>query len=80
MSALVYAKGPCVLGEKCKCDQMELRPEHTCPDCKKIVHILCGKYDKTKDAYVCGCVAKKNVDVEEINITAGEQLAMVSLL
>ena len=59
---------------------MELRPEHTCPDCKEIVHVLCGKYDKTRETYMCGCVSKKNVNVEEINITTGEQLAMVSTI
>ena len=80
MSALEFKKGPCVLGDKCRCEKMELRPEHTCPDCKKIVHILCGTFDKARDTYVCGCVRKGNVDVQEINITTGEQLAMVSTI
>ena len=80
MSSEKYSKGPCVLGEKCKCPHMELRPEHTCPACNQIVHVLCGKFCKTRDKCVCGCVSNKTVAVKEININAGEQMAMVSTI
>ena len=80
MSSEKYSKGPCVLGEKCKCPNMELRPEHTCPDCNQIVHVLCGKFCKTRDKCVCGCVLHQSVAVKEININAGEQMAMVSTI
>ena len=55
-------------------------PEHSCPDCNQIVHILCGSFDKSRDKYVCGCIANDDVAVQEINITIGEQLAMVSTI
>ena len=80
MSSQEYTKGPCVLGKNCKCSNMELRPEHSCPDCGKIVHVLCGSFDKTRDKYICGCLTKEDVTVKEIAISASEQLAMVSTI
>ena len=52
-----FSKGPCCIGSKCKQPTMELRPEHTCPSCKLICHILCGVFDKATDKYICNnCV------------------------
>lgn len=76
----VFEVGKCVAGENCKCPSMQLRPEHTCPDCGNIVHILCGKFDSKRDKYICGCINDNPVAVQEINITTGEQLAMVSTI
>ena len=47
--------GQCVLEPNCKHLNQEVRPEHQCPDCRKIVHVLCGKYDEITDKYNCGC-------------------------
>ena len=59
---------------------MELRPEHTCLDCKNIVHVLCGKFVPAIDKYVCGCVEHKALVLDEINIHSGDQLANVSTI
>ena len=51
--ANVRATGKCCSGTLCKFPAMELIPEHTCPICKKIVHILCADFDMLTDKYVC---------------------------
>ena len=51
--AELYPKGRCCLSSECEFEHMELRPTHACPDCKKIVHILCAEFDDDTDKYVC---------------------------
>ena len=80
MSAASYKKGQCVLGEKCQWPRMELRPEHSCPDCKKIAHVLCGKFVPATDKYVCGCIKQEALVLDEINIHLGDQLDNVSTI
>ena len=71
--------GRCVLGEKCLHPEQELRAEHKCPDCDNVVHVLCGVFDKERDKYVCGCKSKPS-HLTEIDVTANEQMAMVSTI
>ena len=67
--------------EDCKNCEMELQPEHTCPDCKYIVHVLFGTYDKSREKYVCGCAAKYSTSRMEVNIIADQvQMADVSTI
>ena len=52
--------GKCCAGSLCKHPKHELRAEHTCPKCNKIVHALCGVFDHHLDKYCCQpCVDKK---------------------
>ena len=81
MSVVIYKHGPCVLKSKCKCPHLELRPQHSCPDCHKIVHPLCGEFDSLRDKYACGCIKQKaDMVLDEINIHSGDQLANVSTI
>ena len=45
--------GPCVEGHNCINPRLELRNEHKCPECKQIVHIVCGVFDVPSDKYYC---------------------------
>ena len=45
--------GQCCSGNLCIAPTHELRPEHACPKCGGIVHILCGIFDNQTDKYVC---------------------------
>ena len=53
--------GRCACGPSCIHENMELRPEHRCCFCKKIVHVLCVTnmgdeyFDEANDDYSCGC-------------------------
>ena len=48
-----YKCGRCCMGESCLAPTQQLRAEHTCPDCKEIVHVLCAIFDQERDTYVC---------------------------
>ena len=56
-----------------------MRAEHKCPDCDHVVHALCGVFDIDRDKYVCGCKTNTN-HLTEIDVTANEQMAMVSTI
>ena len=45
--------GKCCMGDLCTSPNMQLCPEHTCPKCNQIVHILCGVFDTNTDKFVC---------------------------
>lgn len=47
------ATGKCCTGALCAFLQMQLIPEHKCPGCRKIVHVLCGVLDEELDKYFC---------------------------
>ena len=46
-------KGRCVEGDNCINPSINLRNEHKCPECKEIVHIVCGVFDLPSDKYYC---------------------------
>ena len=69
-----------MLGENYKCSNTDLRPEHTCLDHHKIVHVLCGKFKEARDKYVCGCIEEKTVSLDEINILLQDWFANVSTI
>ena len=52
---MAFKTGKCIKGDSCFFPNLELRPEHSCPDCHKIVHTLCGFFDEERDKYICGC-------------------------
>jgi hypothetical protein len=52
--------GACCMGVNCKDPTLELRKEHVCPNCNKIIHAICGKFDDETDKYICEpkCIAQ----------------------
>ena len=55
---MAFKTGKCIKGDSCSFPNLELRPEHSCPDCLNIVHTLCGFFDEERDKYICGCKDK----------------------
>ena len=53
MATHVFPKGLCVAGSACKFPNLWLRPRDKCPDCKEIVHPLCGIINEEGDMYRC---------------------------
>ena len=49
----IYPTGRCCAGTHCKFPHLELRPEHQCINCGRILHILCGDFDIEQDKYKC---------------------------
>ena len=80
ISTSQYKTRPCVLCNNCNCSNTELRPEHTCLDCHKIVHVLCGKFEEVRDKYVCRCIKEKTVSLDGINILSEDQFVNVSTI
>ena len=66
--------------QKYKWPKMEIRPQHSWPDYKKIVHPLCGKFVPATDKYVCSYIKEKALVLDEINIHSGNQLANMSAI
>ena len=53
MSFHQFACGKCCAGDLCCYEHLQLRPEHTCTTCGKIVHVLCGVGGGEEDTFVC---------------------------
>ena len=45
--------GTCCAGLRCNFPEMALLPQHTCPDCQAIVHVMCAKWDEALEQHVC---------------------------
>ena len=43
----------CALGAACEDPTHELRPEHKCNLCNKVIHIMCGTFNNESDIYCC---------------------------
>ena len=62
--------GRCIAGDACKFPHLWLRPQDKCPDCKEIVHPLCGV--ETGDShYTCPSCYNKNCS-ETNNVSQGD--------
>ena len=61
--------GRCCAEELCQFPHLQLRPEHTCPVCKKIVHALCGEYNGRTDKHICFKYSKQDDEVSQKTIT-----------
>ena len=53
MENISIPTGRCCVGSLCQFPHLELRKEHTCPSCKKILHPFCGEFDVKLDKYLC---------------------------
>ena len=65
MATHVFPKDRCVAGSACKFPNLWLRSNDKCPDCKEIIHPLCGIITEEGDKYRCltcaeSCSDKKN--------------------
>ena len=52
-SANGFPVGQCCIGDLCQHPGLELRNEHKCITCNKIVHTLCAVFDHETDGYEC---------------------------
>ena len=61
---MAFRTGKYIMGDSYVHPNLELRPEHTCPDFHKIVHKLCGSFAEQRDKYICGC--KDNISLKDV--------------
>ena len=73
---MAFKTGICIMGDSCVHPNLELRPEHTCPDCHKIVHTLCGSFDEQRDKHICGF--KDNISLKKV--TAHDNNCLISTI
>ena len=73
-------KGRCVEGDNCINPSLELRSEHKCPECKQIVHIVCGVFYLPSDKYYCiKCYQKQATDSEDSDSTLVNDSVVITL-
>ena len=61
--------GRCCAEEHCQFPDLQLRAEHTCPVCKKTVHVLCGEYNGKTDKHVCFKCSRSEQESSQKTIT-----------
>jgi hypothetical protein len=45
-----------------------VKPQHTCPRCGQVVHVLCGRFDFELDKYVCNVDCRKMPSIHQTSI------------
>ena len=71
---LNFQLGQCVLQDKCKCPDKELRPEHERSDYNLIVPVLYGVFNEVSDKYICGC---RDVNMKEVIINSSQVTGVI---
>ena len=73
MSFHQFACGKCCAGDLCCYEHHQLRPEHTCTTCGKIVHILCGIGGREEDTFVCLLCYNANNNISKFGSSCNEK-------